>query len=196
MSDASDADPDDWTDLETELDYWGKATKRTGEPVTFVDSICVVCGNYTVSNVRHHAREWKEGQTFGDYCRVCSADRPHNIVAFRTGTNRNHDRGYLNPKGGYAPGSYEYAHLDDYDAWNDDNGIEQCPGCEELFTGNGGYLGEVYDTEGTHYESVLDADPEDRLYCPDCWKDHLNARREVQNEPLDGYGDGGDVDGQ
>ena len=59
---------------------------------------------------------------------------------------------------------------DTEDGYNDSNGCGKCPACDLLYSGNGGYVGEVYAPDGTHYEFYYDSPPgEGPYFCPECW---------------------------
>ena len=66
------------------------------------------------------------------------------------------------------------------DGWNEQNGLEECPHCGTLYSGNGGYTSTVYDQNGRRYEHHGDSDPMDGpFFCESCW-DELEANKNAQ----------------
>jgi hypothetical protein len=81
-------------------------------------------------------------------------------------------------------------HLTPADGWSDDNGCEKCPVCSMIYSGNGGYTGEVFETDGTEHESIADADPADGPFlCPPCWDELENAVLADEHRTLDSFAD-------
>lgn len=83
----------------------------------------------------------------------------------------------------------------DYDAedgYNDEQGCEQCPHCEVIYSANSGYFDTVYGSDGTEYESNYAADPMDGpFFCKRCWPEIRANVRAAQNRGLDEF-TGGD----
>lgn len=74
------------------------------------------------------------------------------------------------------------------DGYDPHNGLDQCAHCEVTMSGNGGYMGPVYDSDGNRYETVLDTDPDDRpFFCEGCWGELVSNRRSENNEGLEDY---------
>lgn len=80
---------------------------------------------------------------------------------------------------------------DDYDksdGWSDEQGCEICPHCELLYSGNGGYMGTVYDSRGRQYEHFYDTDPgQGPFFCPDCFEELDTNRKAAENATLEGF---------
>lgn len=74
---------------------------------------------------------------------------------------------------------------DPSDGFNDSKGCEQCPHCNRIYSSNGGYIGPVYDQQGTRYEFWHDTNPsESPFFCPDCWEELDANRKREENESL------------
>lgn len=74
------------------------------------------------------------------------------------------------------------ADLPDYDiaeGWDGEMGLCQCPECERKYSGNGLYIGPVYDLDHNRYESYLDPEWQDGPFlCEPCYKRlHTDIRR-------------------
>ena len=80
--------------------------------------------------------------------------------------------------------NYDYAHLDDYEQYSDEDGLEQCPWCGVTYHMEGGERGPVVDTAGRTYDYYIETDPGTRFYCPSCWKEHKAARNAEENQSL------------
>lgn len=77
---------------------------------------------------------------------------------------------------------------DPYDAYDEDSGLHQCPGCGVVYSGNGGYIGAVWTTDGTEYEIIYETDPDDKpFYCEDCWDEKDAAMKQAENQTLDAF---------
>jgi len=71
------------------------------------------------------------------------------------------------------------------DGLSDDTLLEQCPHCERTYSGNGGYLGPVYDDRGREFTTYLDTDPKQGpFYCEECWPELLRNRKQSKNHSL------------
>jgi hypothetical protein len=80
---------------------------------------------------------------------------------------------------------------DSEDGWDDDHGIEQCPHCECIWSGNGGMLGPAFTQDGRKFELYLDASPgEGPFFCEDCWQELRINERQQANATLGEYGGG------
>lgn len=93
-----------------------------------------------------------------------------------------------------TPMTYEHAHLDPHEPFDEERGLEQCPRCGGAYSGNGLYYGPVYDTAGRRYQSPGHTSPGTRMYHPDCWKEHQAERDGLKHVTLDGW-TGGDARG-
>jgi hypothetical protein len=75
------------------------------------------------------------------------------------------------------------------DGWDDERGLERCPVCERGYSGNGLYIGPVYDLDGNRYETYLDTDPDDRPFpCEECWEEIETEVRARNHRTLDDFG--------
>ena len=69
-----------------------------------------------------------------------------------------------------------------------DDTVEICPHCEIAMGTEGGYHGPVYDTGGRRYDHFLDTEPADGpFFCPGCFKQLEQNRREAENESLEAF---------
>lgn len=79
----------------------------------------------------------------------------------------------------------------DYDAddgWNDQQGIEMCPHCEQIYSPNGGYTDTVYDQNGTKYSHNLATDPADGpFFCESCWNELQANKNAQEHKTFDKY---------
>jgi len=77
---------------------------------------------------------------------------------------------------------------DDYDTddgWNDQQGSEQCPHCESVWSFNGGMEGPAYRSDGTSYDFYSQADVGNGpFFCEDCWPDLEANRKRAENQSL------------
>jgi len=77
---------------------------------------------------------------------------------------------------------------DDYDkadGFNDQQGIEQCPHCETVYSPNGGYAGPVYDQRGREFEYHIDTEPgQGPFFCEDCWPELATNQKQAENQSL------------
>lgn len=82
-----------------------------------------------------------------------------------------------------VPSDYELG-----DGWDSEKGLDVCPVCERLYSGNGGYLGAVYTTDGTRYDHVLDTDPGDGPFiCERCYNVLDANQKRMEHTTLDQF---------
>lgn len=82
------------------------------------------------------------------------------------------------------PSDYDYE-----DGWKDDGSCERCPHCKVIYSPNGGYIGTVYDTDGTEYDWYIDTDPTDGPFlCADCWDELETNRKRAENAAITDFG--------
>lgn len=71
------------------------------------------------------------------------------------------------------------------DGWDADRALNLCPHCETIYSGNGGYLGPVYNQDGKEFETYLDTDPnKGPWFCRDCWDELEANRKQAENAQL------------
>lgn len=86
---------------------------------------------------------------------------------------------------GDVPSAPVPSDYDPDDGWNEAKGLDMCPVCERTYSMNGGYTGAVYETDGTHYDHVLDTDPMDAPFiCESCFEVLEQNRRQMANASL------------
>lgn len=82
---------------------------------------------------------------------------------------------------------------DEAAGWDDANGVEKCPLCGTLYSGNAWYTDGVYEPDGTFHDHYLDSDPGDGpFYCAPCWEAVTVARQKRANASLGAFVEGDD----
>jgi hypothetical protein len=78
--------------------------------------------------------------------------------------------------------------LSDYDrsdGWNANRGLNLCPHCERLYSGNGGYIGPVFNQDGREFETYFDTDPsKGPWFCKSCWTELERNQKQDENRTL------------
>jgi len=82
--------------------------------------------------------------------------------------------------GAVVPSDYDKG-----DGFNEDNGLWECPRCGVIYSGNGGYIGPVYDQQGHEYDTYLDTTPgQGPWFCADCWAELEVNQKQAENATL------------
>lgn len=59
--------------------------------------------------------------------------------------------------------------LTEYESFDPNTALEQCPTCGRLYSANGGYCGPVFTTDGSKWEGYYETEPEDGPFvCGPC----------------------------
>jgi len=83
--------------------------------------------------------------------------------------------------------------LDDYSVEDGtrDNGLDQCPHCQQKFGGHDGSFGAVVDSNGRTFDNIYETDPnKGPWFCPDCFDELETNRKSAENVTLDAFAGG------
>jgi len=74
------------------------------------------------------------------------------------------------------------------DGYDDGSACGKCPLCEVIYSGNGGYLGPVWDLNGEKYETFYDTEPGDGPFvCEKCIPRCRKAIATAENKTITDY---------